>query len=758
MDELTYDDGFRDEEPASSKLVLDAIARAETEFRPYFDECDRVDKALGALGGLAEMPGSGYDDPEFDVFWASMEVLKPATYAKPPQPVVTPRFQDRDKVKTLASELVERCLSSILSRDDFDQVMIDERDDLIASARSVVRVAYEDKGEGKRVQVYHVDRLDFLHEPARKWSEVGWVAFAAYLTEREFRDRFPGKPLGGFEESHDRRTSRTEGFSKKCKIWEVWHRADNRVYWVTEGVDELLDESKPFLKLDGFYPCPRPAYGSVRRRSLIPIPDYVRYRRQLDQIEDITRRVHLLLDWIKVKGFIPGGGDVGSAVETALKQSGGDDVLLIPVPGAALTTGSGKFIEFLPLDQFAAAIQGLIESRREIINNFYELSGISDIMRGETEAQETLGAQRLKSQYGSVRVREKVNELQRLCRDVARIAGEIVAEKFGDKDILDMAQMEIPKLADLKASKDALKQKMQGEIDGAMQTPSQDGRPPDRKAAASQVVEANKAELEALSKAVPLEDVMKLLRDERMRGLTIEIETDSTVMVDEMQEKEQRGEFLNAFSSSVTALQPLLALGEAGAELAGGIMKFSLAPYRAGRELDGLIDDFIKSAPDAMAAMQGGDAEKSIAEANQKLAEAELQKAQAAIAKVQADTAKSTQEIQLKAAEAAEGVKSDRARIEREQADTRGKLAETEARIEKIHAEIQKMGLDAGVQQRRETREDAKFSEDVRNREVDRTITMERSARDDEFRERDDQFRREESERNFNTKVKPDAS
>src|SRR3546814_1633912 len=80
---------------------------------------------------------------------------------------------------------------------------------------------------------------------------------------------------------------------------------------------------------------------------------------------------------------------------------------------------------WLPLNELAQAIQGLIEARSQLIQDFYQLSGISDIMRGATEAQETLGAQQLKSQYGSVRVREKSAELQRVAADAVKIAAEI---------------------------------------------------------------------------------------------------------------------------------------------------------------------------------------------------------------------------------------------------------------------------------------------------------------------------------------------
>src|SRR3546814_20204032 len=100
---------------------------------------------------------------------------------------------------------------------------------------------------------------------------------------------------------------------------------------------------------------------------------------------------------------------------------------------------------WLPLNELAQAIQGLIEARSQLIQDFYQLSGISDIMRGATEAQETLGAQQLKSQYGSVRVREKSAELQRVAADAVKIAAEIIAENFSKENVLDMSQMDVPK-------------------------------------------------------------------------------------------------------------------------------------------------------------------------------------------------------------------------------------------------------------------------------------------------------------------------
>jgi hypothetical protein len=724
-----------DRERRSSRVVLSAIRQADRAFGPYFAFCKTIDKVYSADGQTPTAPM--FSDQEYDLFWASMEILKPAIYAKPPIPVVTPRFKDRNKVATVASELLERCLVSSFDRGDMDQVMLGVRDDLALTNRGVSRVIYEtdEKGGGQRVCDEHVDRVDFLHEPARKWSEVGWVAFGAYMSKREMRKRFRKTSGDAYQSASYNvlREDRVEGAAddtKKAKVWEVWHKADNKVYWVSEGVEVMLDESEPFLKLDGFFPCPRPAYGTVKRRSLIPSPDYARYQGNLEQINELTSRIYALLNQVRVKGLIPGGGDVANAVEQLLAQNT-DASLLIPVPGAALIGAGGKLVEWLPLDMIATTIQGLIEARGQLIQDFYQLSGISDIMRGATEAEETLGAQRLKSQYGSIRVRDKIDELQRLARDVARISGEIIAEKFSPETMLEMAQMEIPTKAEVEKQLKDLRAQAKKELEAVATQVQGQAQQADPQQVEQQLAQAQQQvlakfapQITALSETVTLEDVTKLLRDQKTRSFVIDIETDSTVLVDEQAEKESRAEFLTAFSAASQAVQPLLAAGEAGAALAGGMLKFALGPFRAGRELDGLIDDFVDKAPQALAQQQGGEAEKALAEANQKLADAEMQKAQAQTAKVQADAQGKMQELQLRMAEAQEKARSEQQRFALEVEKLRAQVQETNARTEKIFAEIEAMGFKTQLDARTSNREDIKVAADIQSKQTDQAMAM----------------------------------
>lgn len=755
----TLQDDVEGAEPKSSARVLSAIKKATDTFRDYQDTCRRIDDVYSREGSH----DTDWLDPDYDLFWASMEILKPAIYAHAPVPAVAPMFADRRPLYNTTAELLERVASSAFDRANIDQAMLSLRDDLAFTNRGVLWVTYE-SDDGQKVCIDHVDRTDFLHEPARCWADVGWVARRAWMTKTEMRKRFQKTSGKAYKQAKTeiRRDDKDNGGaddSKKAGVWEVWHKADKKVYWVAPDCPVVLDEGAPHLTLKDFFPCPRPAYGTLRRRSLVPVPDYQRYASHLNKISTLTSRIYLLLDKIKMKGLVPAGGDIGDAIEAALRSD--DDEIIIPVPGAALVQGAATgFVTWMPLADIATAIQGLIEARGKLIEDFYQLSGISDIMRGATEAEETLGAQQLKSQYGSVRVRDKIDELQRVARDVARIVAEVASDKFSQETLLDMSMMEIPTKADIakqidqieKAAKEELKglaDKAKGMAQQAMQgqqQPPQPGQQPQgqdpgqmqqmAQQAQQQFQQAQQAiiakygpQLKQAEEAVPIEDVVKLLRDDKARGFAFEIATDSTIMTDEMQEKQSRNEFLGVVAQSTQALTGLSMLGEQGAALAGGFLKFVTAPYRVGRELNGLIDDFVDAAPEMaqkMAAQngQGGadEANQAVAEANQKLAQAELIKAQAATAKVQADAQGKMQDMTLRAAEAEQDAKEREAKLQLELGNLQAKVKLTDAQIEKIYAEIQKMGIDVQHDARTQDREDVKAAADIQSRQTDQAM------------------------------------
>lgn len=628
--------------PKSAKMWLDVIRHTTKEFRGYQERCDKVERLYANLEKLA----NNERDREFQLFWANIQVLAPSIYSRPPVPVVVPRFQDRRPLARTASELLERCTSVGFELEDIDYTMRQVRDDVAIIARGVIWLRYETKEENgglvEKVCIEHVDRKEFLHDPARKWSEVDWVARGSWLTKSQARKRFSktsGKAYQdlAYEQRKDNaHDDEPDDGKAKALIWEIWCKSANIVVWVSEGSEALLDSGKPHLDLSGFFPCPRPAYGTVQRRTLLPVPDFVFYRDQLEEINELTARIHSLSESVKLRGFYPSGsGELGDAIEAAVKSQE-DNAVLIPVANWALL-GSGTpkdMIVWLPLDMVANVITQLVALRKQLISDVYEITGLSDIMRGATAPSETATAQQLKSQYGSVRVRDRTEELVRIARDTARIAAEIMAENFQSKTMLDMSQMEIPSDADIAKQVKPLDQQAKqiaAQVEKAKADPNLQAQAKQQPEQAQQMLQQAQQQVGEITKRIndlqaqpTIETVVKFLRDQRLRPFVLDIETDSTIAPDENAQKQRATEYLTAMGGLLAQAIPAIQGMPQIAPLVAGTIQFAQSQFRVGRSMDQTVEEFT-DAMKAMAQQPRPNVEADRMQAEQKAQEAKAQ-------------------------------------------------------------------------------------------------------------------------------------
>ncbi|WP_141502305.1 hypothetical protein [Rhizobium sp. J15] len=552
------------------------------------------------------------------------------------------------------------------------------RDDLATNARGVMWLRFEEGENGERqASAYdHVDRKDFVHDPARKWKEVGWVARRSWLTMERMRMRFEQTSGDAYmKASYSERKGKDENYAgeKKACVWELWHKEKNVVVWATPGVDVVLDIREPYLQLDRFFPCPRPAYGTVERGTLKPVPDFVYYKDQIEEINELTARISALSESLRMKGFYSAGGeDVADAIETAIKQND-NQAILIPVPNVAAFGGGGSFkdsIIWMPVDQVAAVIAQLIQLRKQLIDDVYQITGLSDIMRGATDPNETLGAQELKSQYGNVRIRDRQEEMIRIARDAARISGEIMAENFSMQTLMEMSQYEdIPTQA-------AVQQQIMGirqQIAQAASNPQMVAQAQQNPDMAQKMLQQSQQKTQELQQSITWEQVMAFLRDQRMRPFALDIETDSTIQPDENAAKQRVTEFLTAMAPLIQQLGAMVAADPASANFAGEVLKFAASPFRAGRALEAAIDELV----------------------DQMKQKASQPKSDPAAEQMQAETQMKMQELQLKNNEMQLKAQESQASMQIELQQARAELEKTNAEIKKVYAEIERINKQA---------------------------------------------------------------
>jgi hypothetical protein len=597
-------------EPKSAKAWINLLEESEGVFANWNDHCDRIDKLYASLERLSSMSR----DKEFAMFWANCEVVKPSIYAKKPEPVVVPKFKDQRPVPLAASELAERCANVAFDLARINDLMLLVRDDVALNSRGVAWCRYESgKGDkrysSEKICIDFKDRRDFLHSISRNWPEVTWVGAASYLTRGEARKRFhkhSGDEYQRAEYTVNRDAKDVGGADnrQRAKFWEIWDRPSQRVVWVAKGCEKILDEDDPHLDLTHFFPCPKPAYGTVQRGSLVPVPDVMQYRDQLDEINLLTGRIHALSYSLEAKGFYPAGGaELSEAVQAAVTAHT-PGRMLVPISNWAAFGGSKEVIIWLPIDMIAQTITALVALRKQVIEDIYQIMGLADIMRGATDPNETLGAQQMKGEYGGKRIKDKQNELVRLARDLVEITIEVMFDEFDDTTIVEMSQTDLPTQAMVRekimeVQRQLNMQKQQAEMLKANPQVQQMAQqnPEQAQQIMQQMEKAQEAGAETINQLAEkptIEQVLKFLRDTRGRTFVLDIETDSTIQTDENAEKQRRTEFVGVLSTLLPQLAQMIAGEPKTAPFCGELLKFSLAPFRAGRSLSGAVDELVE--------------------------------------------------------------------------------------------------------------------------------------------------------------------
>ncbi|TAY98568.1 hypothetical protein [Rhizobium leguminosarum] len=589
------------------------LERGQQYFKSWVDRCTKIEKIY-----LQQADQANAAKRRFPMLWANISVLQPAVYARVPQPVVERRFKDSQPVARMASELVERNLAFTADDADLDSLMRAVRDDFLLCARGTVWLRYEadfepldigvepsnapaldmqgDDGSptaeqitDERVCMDYVHWSDFLHSPARRWKDVTWVARRVPMTDEEFDKRFPegraSLAANGAGSNHG--TNQTERAQNEGKtyVWEIWCKSENYTVWIAEGSPVALEVSEPPLKLTRFFPCPRPAFGTLSTSSLIPVPDYVYYQQQCDEIDMLTKRVNKLTDQLRLKVFYPSGdGSVSPAIEKAMRPE--NDTVMVPIPEWAAFTdkGGSNAIVTLPIDEVQKVIVACIEVRKQLVEDVYQITGISDIVRGDTQASETATAQRIKSQWGSIRIRDRQAELARFARDIVNLAGEIICDQFQPETLMLVSGIQLPTAAQKQQVEMQMQQQQMAQQQAAMRA-QQMGQP-----APSPQPPQVPPEIQKMMEQPTIDEVVQLLRNDSVRGFRIDIETDSTIEPDEDAEKQRRMEFVQMVGGFMQQAGAIAQQTPMLVPVMVETLLFAARGFRAGRQLENTLE------------------------------------------------------------------------------------------------------------------------------------------------------------------------
>lgn len=565
-----------------------------------------------------------------------------------PRPPMAMPAPPPDTTNKDVAELLERAITVQIDDNALDTEMEAAAQDGFLAGRGLVRVkldadvetfteirqsigpdgmVVEEEFEGQtvsneRVRYEAVPWRDYREGPAKRFDAVPWVAFRHIVADDEIKGRFDVAMIDA--QSLDDEPQDGEQPAERT-VWEIWCKTKREVLFVRESDGVILQRSDDPLGLKGFFPIPEPIQPIKVTGKRVPFSPYEVYRKQAEELDSVTKRIKAITSGLKVRGGV--AGDMENI--KAVAEAGDNELVAIEnVEGLAVTGGLDKAIIWWPVDKAIQVLRELYIARDQIKQLIYEITGISDIIRGASNANETATAQQIKTQWGSVRIKKMQRLVERHVRDLFVLTSEVIANNFTIQTLKEVTGMDVT------------------------------------------------AEMVAV-----LEGGLKQHR--------IDIESDSTVRADLSRARGEMEGFLRGTAEFFGAMAPVVQQAPQMAEPITGLYSTFARQFNLGKQAEDAIDQMGKIAkgagsggrPDPRAAEAKAEAQAKQAEIQSKGEEAKA-RMQLEGQKAQADMQSRQAEMQMKAQEVQSRAQLEMAKQELAQAEAQANAQEAMARIE----------------------------------------------------------------------------
>ena len=565
---------------------LDRISEYEREFKKWEGRAEKIIKRYKDDRGQQARSQSG---TRFNVLWANVQTLVPATYSRLPQPDVSRRFRDNDPVGRVASLIVERGLEyEIQHYPWYRSALRSCVQDRFLGGRGTCWVRYEPtfkraqtlglpedgaqitedveaEGEQKSDEqldyecspVDYVHWKDFGHVVARTWEEVPAIWRKVYLTRDMCVERF-GKDIGSkipLDSKPDERANKnyTNDTSLKALVFEIWDKTQKKAIWLSKSLGEIVDEMDDPLQLEGFFPSPRPLFATITNDSLVPVPYFVMYQDQAAELDTLADRIDGLVKALQVKGVYN-----AEYKELARLFTEGTNTDLIPVKAwnsFAEKQGLKGAIDIVDIEPIAAALVQAYEAFAQIRGQIDQLSGVIDVMRGEVDPDEKLGQTRMKGNTSSLRLRNMQEDVAMFATEILQIMAQIMCGQYEPNTLTQIAAVQQLSPEDQQVVPQAL-----------------------------ELLMGQRAQFPDLPPSI-----------NPLRSFRIEVAADTLVQMDEAQEKVDRMEFLKANGEFMSKAQQMIAGAGAAAPIVAPVVmelwKFGVSGFKVGKTVEGVIDE-----------------------------------------------------------------------------------------------------------------------------------------------------------------------
>lgn len=570
------------------------MAASEKELDPWWRRADEILRVYLDIRRGGDYRDGG--DTRVNLYSANIQTMRSLMYGQTPKSDVARRFNDPgDSVARVGAEMLERLLNSDIERDSdtYAASLYHALDDWLIPGLGNARLRYEaefEQDDGKPAVIGHRDpmtgalkavphptdesqnlelapavppqefksneevEVDYLHwrdqrwSPCRHFGEARWWAFRAEMDRDALHERFDEVlgaekvdqiPLSAKDKKESRFDQQDNNPWQRAEVWEIWSKSDKKVYWWVKGCPWILDSKDDPLGLDGFWPFPEPLFANITTSKLIPTPDYTLSQDLYNEINDISSRITLLERAIAVRGVYD---KTSTEVQRLLSEAKTND--MIPVENWAFFAEKGGLkglVDWLPLEQVVSSLDKLREYRGELIQLSYQVTGMSDIMRGQSSGQTTATEQAIKAKFAGVRMQFRQQEFARFASDLLALKAEIIAKHFDPKTIIARSNVKFMAGVDQQVAMQAV----------------------------------------------------QMIKDD-VYQYRVEVKPEAISMADYAAVKQERGEMLTSVATFLQSSMPVMQAAPMMTPMLLQMLQWAMAGFRGGSTIEGVIDQTIQ--------------------------------------------------------------------------------------------------------------------------------------------------------------------
>ena len=535
----------------------------------------------------------------FPLWYTTLKVRQPLVFSKLPDVVVNPLLEDVEGFNTMVANVGEKFSHAVLEMFPFFTVACSARDDLLMTQLGQGRVMFDckfvdqpkrealelveidvqdpqtgeifpqevfvnSKGEQVPPEVVQYDyqqipfiELEEMEEKvkqervfmkpvcyknyiwdweAKDFSEWEYNGYRYKMNKRELVRRFGQEALTALNEDH-KLDDQSKEHRRKIEIIELEHEPSRCRYIFEAGGKEIIKAIKEDaeggkdeayrLRTENFFSCPYPMLDNLTSENSIPVCEYAQVKDILDQIHDLYERKTQCSRLARPRALYDKAVTELSALINKSKQGS-----YIGVNGLSTKARQGQVL-VLYLD-VTPVINAMVEFGKQIqeeLSGYDQVTAFSEVVRGVTNPYESATAVERQSQFTMSRLRPIQMDMQRWCRDSIRLLIDLALEKFSEERCYEIVNSSLS---------------------------------PEERQGFTQIIAK--------------------LKDDNWRSFSLDIETDSTIMIDEQVHKQQAlelgqmiGQFLGQMAQAAASAPETL-------QLSAVVMEKIIDKYRGGKD------------------------------------------------------------------------------------------------------------------------------------------------------------------------------